>query len=72
MPALILRLLGEILIGIFVAGVVLGVAIPILIRTGVIAEGGIAGVFVIAGTLVLAICAVLLRPGGALKRSRRP
>jgi len=71
MPSLILRMLGEILVGIFVAGIVLGVGIPILIRTGVIAEGGIAGLLVIAGTLVLAICGVLLRPGSALKRSRR-
>ena len=72
MLGLILRVLGEILIGIFVAGVVLGVGIPILIRTGVIAEGGIAGLLVVAGTLVLAICGMLLRPASALKRSRRP
>jgi len=71
MLSLILRMLGEILVGIFVAGIVLGVGIPILIRTGVIAEGGTAGLLVIAGTLVLAICGVLLRPGSALKRSRR-
>ena len=72
MLSLILRMLGEILVGIFVAGIVLGVGIPILIRTGVIAEGGIGGLLVIAGTLVLAICGMLLRPGSALKRSRRP
>jgi hypothetical protein len=71
MLPLILRMLGEILVGIFVAGIVLGVGIPILMRTGIIAEGGIAGVLVIAGTLVLAICGMLLRPGSALKRSRR-
>ena len=71
MLSLILRMLGEILVGIFVAGIVLGVGIPILIRTGVIAEGGIAALLVVAGTLVLAICGVLLRPGSALKRSRR-
>ena len=71
MLPLILRMLGEILVGIFVAGIVLGVGIPSLIRTGVIAEGGIAGLLVIAGTLVLAVCGVLLRPGSALKRSRR-
>ena len=35
---------------------------------GVIAEGGVSGFFVIAGTLVLAICGMLLRPGSALKR----
>ena len=71
MLPLILRMLGEILVGIFVAGIVLGVGIPSLIRTGVIAEGGIAALLVVAGTLVLAICGVLLRPGSALKRSRR-
>ena len=71
MPSLILRMLGEILVGIFVAGIVLGVGIPSLIRTGVIAEGGIAALLVVAGTLVLAICGVLLRPGSALRRSRR-
>ena len=72
MLRLILRMLGEVLIGIFAAGLVLGIGIPILIRTGVIAEGGIAGLLVIAGTLVLAICGMVLRPGSALKRSRRP
>jgi len=71
MLPLILRMLGEILVGIFVAGIVLGVGIPSLIRTGVIAEGGIAALLVVAGTLVLAICGVLLRPGSALRRSRR-
>jgi hypothetical protein len=71
MLPLILRMLGEALVGIFVAGIVLGVGIPILMRTGIIAEGGIAGVLVIAGTLVLAICGMLLRPGSARKRSRR-
>jgi hypothetical protein len=68
----ILRMLGEVLVGIFVAGIVLGIGIPILIRTGAIAEGGFAGLLVIAGTLVLAICGMVLRPGSALKRSRRP
>jgi hypothetical protein len=68
MLAIVLRMIGEILIGIFVAGIVLGVGIPILMRTGVIAEGGIAALLVIAGTLVLAICGMLLRPGSALKR----
>jgi len=72
MLLLVLRMLGEILIGIAAAGVVLGIGMPILIRTGVIAEGGIAGLAVIAGTLVLAICGMLLRPGSTLKRSRRP
>ena len=69
---LILRMLGEVLIGILAAGIVLGIGIPILIKVGAIAEGGIAGLAVIAGTLVLAICGMLLRPGSALKRSRRP
>jgi hypothetical protein len=72
MLSLLLRMLGEVLIAIVVAGIVLGAGIPLLIRTGVIAEGRIAGLLVIAGTLVLAICFMLLRPGSALKRSRRP
>jgi hypothetical protein len=65
---LILLVLGEILIGFLVAGIALGIAIPILLKSGVIAEGGISGFLVIAGTLVLAICGMLLRPGSALKR----
>jgi peptidoglycan/LPS O-acetylase OafA/YrhL len=69
---LLLRMLGEILIGVLVAGIALGVGIPFLMRSGYITEGGLSGLLVIAGTLVLAICGMLLRPGSALKRSRRP
>ena len=68
MLPLILRVIGEILIGFLVAGIALGIAIPILMKFGVIAEGGMSGFLVIAGTLVLAICGMLLRPGSALKR----
>ena len=68
MRSLISRVIGEILIGLLVAGIALGIAIPILMKFGVIAEGGMSGFLVIAGTLVLAICGVLLRPGSALKR----
>jgi hypothetical protein len=68
MLPLMLRIIGEILIGLLVAGIALGVAIPILMRSGVMAEGGILGFLVITGTLVLAICGMLLRPGSALKR----
>ena len=68
MLPLMLRVIGEILIGLLVAGIALGVAIPILMKSGVIAEGGVSGFLVIAGTLVLAICGMLLRPGSALKR----
>jgi hypothetical protein len=72
MLTLLMRMLGEILIGIFAAGILLAVAVPILMRTGVIAEGGTAGILVVAGTLVLAICSMLLRPGSALKRYGKP
>ena len=68
MLSLISRVIGEMLIGLLVAGIALGIAIPILMKSGVIAEGGMSGFLVIAGTLVLAICGVLLRPGSALKR----
>ena len=68
MRSLISRVIGEILIGLLVAGIALGIAIPILMKFGVIAEGGMSGFLVIAGTLVLAICGMLLRPGSALKR----
>jgi high-affinity Fe2+/Pb2+ permease len=68
MLPLVLRVIGEILIGFLVAGIALGIAIPILMKSGVVAEGGMSGFLVIAGTLVLAICGMLLRPGSALKR----
>jgi high-affinity Fe2+/Pb2+ permease len=68
MLPLVLRVIGEILIGLLVAGIALGIAIPILMKSGVIAESGISGFLVIAGTLVLAICGMLVRPGSALKR----
>jgi hypothetical protein len=71
MLPLMLRVIGEILIGLLLAGIALGVAIPILIKAGVIAEGGVSGFLVIAGMLVLAICGMLLRPGSALKRDGR-
>ena len=68
MLSLISRVIGEMLIGLLVAGIALGIAIPLLMKFGVIAEGGMSGFLVIAGTLVLAICGMLLRPVSALKR----
>jgi len=68
MLKLILRMLGEILVGIFVGGVVLAISIPMLMRTGLITTGDLAGVLFIAVTLVLSVAGMLFRPGSAINR----
>ena len=68
MVKLILRVVGEILIGFFLAGIVLAIGVPILVRSGVIVPGDVASVFIIAGTLALAVGVMLFRPGSALQR----
>jgi hypothetical protein len=68
MTKLILRVIGEILFGFFLAGIVLAVSVPMLMRSGMIVPGDIASVCIIAGTLALVVGAMLFRPGSALHR----
>jgi hypothetical protein len=68
MVKLILRMVGEILIGVFLAGIILAISVPMLVRSGMIVPGDVASVCIIAGTLALAVGAMLFRPGSALHR----
>jgi hypothetical protein len=68
MVKLFLRMACEILMGFFLAGIMLAISVPILMRAEVIAPGDLASVCIIAGTLALAVGAMLFRPGSALHR----
>jgi hypothetical protein len=71
MVKLILRIVGESLIGFFLAGIVLAISVPMLLRSGLIVPGDVASVCIIAGTLALGIGAMVFRPGGALRHGGR-
>ena len=68
MVKLILRIVGEILIGFFLAGIILAISVPLLMRSGMIVPGDVVSVCLIAGTLALAVGAMVFRPGSALHR----
>jgi hypothetical protein len=68
MVKLILGMVGEILIGFFLAGIILAIGVPMLVRSGMIVPGDVVSVCLIAGTLALAVGAMLFRPGSALHR----
>ena len=68
MVKLILRMLGEILIGFFLAGITLAISVPLLMRSEVIVPGDLASVCIIAGTLALTVGVMLLRPSSAFHR----
>ena len=70
MFTLILRVIGEALIGLMLAGLVLGAGLPLLMRYNMIQPGDRAGSLVIAGALVVAIGGMLCRRGSALNRRR--
>ena len=55
-------------IGLAAAAVLLAVIVPLLIRRHFILPGDLAGTVLIAAVLVLAIGAMLFRPGSALHR----
>ena len=71
MLKLMLRVLVEILIGVSLAGVVLAASVPVLIRYELVTPGDLAGTFVIAGALVIAVGGMLFRRGSALNRYRK-
>jgi hypothetical protein len=68
MLRLLLRMFGEMLVGFAVAGIMLGISVPILIKMGMITQGDLAGSFIIAVTLVVALGWMMLRPNSALSR----
>lgn len=68
MLKLMLRMLGEMLIGITLGGIVLAISVPMMLRSGVVTSGGLAGPVIIGGTLVLAVAGMVFRPGSALNR----
>ena len=58
----------ELLIAVLVAGLLLGLAIPLMNRGGLIAAGDVAARIVIIGVIVLAVVFALFRPGSAIHR----
>jgi hypothetical protein len=70
MGRLILRVIVEVVIGIAAAAGLLAVAVPLLIQRHLVAPGDLRGSLVIGGVLALAIAAVLVRPGSALRQRK--
>jgi len=58
----------EIVVGLALAGIVLAVAVPVMVRRDLMAPGDLAGMLVIAVVFVAAIGAMLFRPGSAIDR----
>jgi hypothetical protein len=71
MLKLVLFILRDMVIGFMLAGIALGIGIPILMKSGVVSRGEISGSLVIAATVLLAICGMLFRRGGALRQHRQ-
>lgn len=68
MLKLAVLVLLEVMLAITVAGVVLAILVPVLIRYELIAIGDFTGSIVIAGTILVTIGAMLFRPGSAVNR----
>lgn len=68
MLTLTIRVMTEAAIGLAAAAVLLAIIVPALIGYHVIKPGDLAGSIVIGAVLVLAIGAMLFRPGSALNR----
>jgi hypothetical protein len=68
MLKLTLLVIVEAVIGIAAAAVLLAVIVPLLIRRHFIAPGDLSGSVLIGVVLILAVGAMLLRPGSALNR----
>ena len=68
MLKLLLGVVGEALVAVLVAGLMLGLAIPALNRGGIIAAGDDTVRILIIGVLVLALAVALFRPGSAIHR----
>ena len=71
MRHLVIRLMVEAIVGVAVAGLLLAVAMPVLIRHHFLAPGDLRGALLIGTVLVLAIGVILLRPGGSLRRRKQ-
>ena len=70
MLKLILGVLIEAIVGLALAGVLLGVSVPLLLRMRLITPGDWIGAFVVGAVLVAAVAGMLFRPGSALNRRR--
>ena len=68
MLKLTMLVIVEAVIGLAAAAVLLAVIVPLLIGHHFIAPGDVAGSVVIGAVLILAIGAMLFRPGSALNR----
>lgn len=63
-----LLLLAEVVVGLVVAGALLAVAVPVLVRNDILTAGDTRGVVLVS--LVLAVCVggAVFRPGSTLNR----
>ena len=61
----------EIVVGLALAGIVLAVAVPVMVRRNLMAPGDLLGVLVIGIAFVVAIGAMLFRPGSGINRYSR-
>ncbi|MCM3878904.1 MAG: hypothetical protein ND807_02240 [Vicinamibacterales bacterium] len=71
MSKLFLRVLGEMLIAVSLAGLVLGAGLPMLLKAEIVAKGDTASTCIVAATLVIAVAGALFRPGSPLNRRRK-
>ena len=71
MLQLIVRVLIEAVIGLSLAGLILGLSLPLMIRYRLIVPGDVAGSVIIFAVLVSATGGMLFRPGSALNRYAR-
>ena len=71
MLKLIVGVLIEAIVGLALAGVLLGLSVPLLLRFQLIAPGGSIGSLVIGAVLVAVVGGMLFRPGSALNRRGR-
>jgi hypothetical protein len=62
----------EVAVALAVAGALLAVIVPVLVARHTINPGDLAGSVVIVTVLLLAVGAMLFRPGSALRRRERP
>jgi hypothetical protein len=65
-----MRVIVEVVIGIAAAAGLLAVAVPLLIQRHLVTPGDLRGSLVIGGVLALAILAMLVRPGSALRERK--
>jgi hypothetical protein len=65
----ILRLALEGLAGVALAGVLLALLLPLLVRSGYLAVGSPAGLWIIGGVITLCVILVAVKPWGSRRGS---